>query len=63
MTVKDVLDARKRLLRARVDQARARYDYLRDLVALRMRAGQLDLAAIREFNSWLQAPAAVEKNH
>jgi outer membrane protein len=53
VTVIGVLDARRRLLRARADQAKARYDYLRDLVGLRLRAGRLGATDIAEFNGWL----------
>jgi outer membrane protein len=52
VTVLQVLDARRRLLRARSDQSRARYDYLRDLIALRIRAGILTEADVAEFNRW-----------
>lgn len=53
VTVIQVLDARRRLLRSRVDQAKARYDYLRDLIGLRMRAGALTESDVIEFNRWL----------
>lgn len=53
VTVIGLLDARRRLLRSRVDQAKARYDYLRDLVTLRLRAGRLGVADMEEFNQWL----------
>ncbi len=53
VTVIQVLDARRRLLRSRVDQAKARYDYLRDLIGLRMRAGGLSESDVIEFNRWL----------
>ena len=49
----DPLDARRRLLRSRVDQSKARYDYLRDLIGLKMRAGMLAEADVAEFNRWL----------
>lgn len=52
-TVINVLDARRRLLRARVDQSKARYDYLRDLIGLKTRAGLLSEADVAEFNRWL----------
>lgn len=52
VTLIQVLDARKRLLRARADQSRARYDYLRDLIALRIRAGTLTEADVADFNRW-----------
>ena len=52
VTVIQVLDARKRLLRARTDQSRSRYDYLRDLIALRIRTGVLTEAEVADFNRW-----------
>lgn len=52
-TVINVLDARRRLLRARVDQSKARYDYLRDLIGLTARSGKLSEAEVTEFNRWL----------
>jgi len=52
-TVINVLDARRRLLRSRVDQSRARYDYLRDLIGLSARAGKLTEAEVADFNRWL----------
>ncbi len=55
VTVIQVLDARRRLLRSRVDQAKARYDYLRDLIGLRMRAGVLSESDVIDFNRWLAA--------
>ncbi len=53
VTVIDVLDARRRLFKARLDLAKARYDFLRDLMGLRMRSGGLRVADIEEFNQWL----------
>jgi outer membrane protein len=53
VTVIDVLDARRRLFKARLDLAKARYDFLRDLMGLRMRSGGLRQADIEEFNQWL----------
>lgn len=53
VTVIQVLDARRRLLRARADQARARYDYLRDLIGLRLRAGTFTEQDVAGFNAWL----------
>jgi len=52
-TVINVLDARRRLLRARVDQSKARYDYLRDLIGLTASSGKLSEAEVTEFNRWL----------
>ncbi len=58
VTVIQVLDARRRLLRSRVEQAKARYDYLRDLIGLRMRAGTLSESDVIEFNRWLAPRSA-----
>lgn len=52
VTIMQVLDARKRLLRAQAEQSRARFDYLRDLIALRIRAGALTEADVADFNRW-----------
>lgn len=51
VTVIQVLDARRRLLRSRVDQAKARYDYLRDLIGLKLRTG-LSEDDVADFNRW-----------
>lgn len=51
VTVIQVLDARRRLLRSRVDQAKARYDYLRDLIGLKLRTG-LSEEDVADFNRW-----------
>lgn len=51
-TVIQVLDSRKRLLRARADQSRSRYVYLRDLIYLRIRAGVLTEADVADFYRW-----------
>ena len=53
--VTDVLDARRRLLRARSDQAQARYDHLRELAALRLRVRPVDGADINEWAGWFAA--------
>ena len=48
--VTDLLDARRRLLKARADQAKARYDFLRDIAALQIRAGELADAEIGDWD-------------
>lgn len=53
--ITDLLDARRRLLEARAEQAKARYDYLRDVVALRIRSGELSDADIDGWSSWFGA--------
>jgi outer membrane protein len=54
-TIVDVLEAKKNLLRARVEQAKARYEYLRAGVTLRLWAGSLARSDIEELNVWLRA--------
>ncbi len=49
-TVVDVLVAQQRLLKARSDQSKARYDYIRELTNLRMRAGALTMQDIAEMD-------------
>ncbi len=51
----DVLDARRRLLKARADQAKARYDYIRDVVALKIRSGDVSQADIALWDGWFAA--------
>lgn len=50
--ITDLLDARRRLLKARADQSKARYDYLRDAVALKIRAGELTNTEIALWSRW-----------
>lgn len=50
--ITDLLDARRRLLKARVDQAKARYEYLRDVVALKIRTGDVTEADIALWDGW-----------
>ena len=51
-TIVDVLNNRKLLFKARVDQLQARYDYNRNLIALRIWAGGLSIADIEEIDAW-----------
>lgn len=53
--ITDVLDARRRLLKARADQAKARYDYIRDVVALQIRSGEVGPADIARWDGWFAA--------
>jgi outer membrane protein len=50
----DVLDARRRLLKARADQAKARYDYVRDVVALKVRAGEVADTDLALWDGWFK---------
>ena len=51
-TIIDVLDTRRRLFKARVELLQARYDYIRNLIALRIWSGGLSIDNIVEIDSW-----------
>lgn len=53
--ITDVLDARRRLLEARAEQAKARYDYVRDAVALKIRTGELQSADVDLWDRWFDS--------
>jgi outer membrane protein len=50
--ITDLLDARRRLLEARADQSKARYDYVRDVAAMRIRNGALSEADVERWSGW-----------
>lgn len=52
-TIVHLLEAKKNLLKSRFAHARARYDYIRSLVALRVWGGTLSRTDLEELNSWL----------
>jgi outer membrane protein len=52
-TVVDVLTSRDALVRAELNHAQAKYDYLNGIVSLRLAAGTLDRSVIEQINSWL----------
>lgn len=52
-TIVALLEAKKNLLKSRFAYARARYDYIRSLVALRVWGGTLTRTDMEELNSWL----------
>lgn len=52
-TVVDLLDAQRRLFRARADRSAARHDFIRSLTALRLQAGVLSEAHLEELDGWL----------
>ena len=56
-TIVDSLVAKRRLLRARFDQSKARYDFIRDMSTLNVRAGTLTRADIEEIDRWMEHPA------
>ncbi|MFT5887426.1 MAG: outer membrane protein [Zhongshania sp.] len=60
----DVLDAQRRLYAAMRDHTNARYDYVIDVLKLKLNAGTLSPADIVDLNKWLQAADAVSlKDH
>ena len=52
-TVVEVLDAQRRVFRARADEAKARYDYLRALTLLHLHAGTLTPLHLEQLDGWL----------
>jgi outer membrane protein len=52
-TIVALLEAKKNLLKARFALARARYDYIRSVVALRVWGGTLTRVDLEELNRWL----------
>lgn len=52
-TIIALLEAKKNLLKSRFAHARARYDYIRSLVALRVWGGTLSRTDMEEINTWL----------
>ena len=55
----DVLDAQRRLYGAMRDYTNARYDYVIDVLKLKLNAGTLSPADIIALNKWLQLPEPV----
>jgi outer membrane protein len=56
-TAVDVLDARRNLVQAQTNYSRSRYDYMLNVLKLRLASGSLDKATLTEVNSWLTAAA------
>ena len=52
-TIVAVLESKKNLLKARFEQAQARYHYIRSLAALRLWAGNLTRQSLEDTNTWL----------
>ena len=58
-TAVDVLEARRSLAAAQTNYSRSRYDYMINVMRLRLASGTLDRATLEEINGWLtEAPAA-----
>ena len=54
-TIADALEAKRRLFKSRTQQAKARYDYIRSLVALRLQVGSIAQTDVEEINGWMAA--------
>jgi outer membrane protein len=52
-TAVDVLNARKTLVQAQTDYSGSRYDYILDIVNLKLASGNLDRTTLAEINMWL----------
>lgn len=52
-TTVDVLDARRRLFEAQTNYARSRYDYIVNVLRLKLAAGSLEQKDLEEVNGWL----------
>jgi len=57
-TIADALEAKRRLFKSRTQQAKARYDYIRSLVALRLQVGSIAQTDVEEINGWMAAASA-----
>ena len=55
-TAIDVLTSREQLVQAQTNYAQAKYGYLNNIIALRLAAGNLDRATIKQINTWLVEP-------
>jgi outer membrane protein len=53
--ITDLLDARRRLFKARAEGAKARYDYVREVVALRIRSGNLTEDDVALWDRWFDS--------
>ena len=57
-TAVDVLESRRNLVQAQTNYSRSRYDYILNVLRLRLAEGTLDAALLEEVNGWLsEAPA------
>lgn len=57
-TAVDVLEARRNLVQAQTNFSRSRYDYILNVLRLRLAEGTLDAALLEEVNGWLSAAPA-----
>ncbi len=59
-TTVDVLSVRRNLFRNKRDHAKARYNYILDLLRLKQAAGTLSVADVEEINRWLAGRGRTE---
>jgi outer membrane protein len=59
-TAIDVLSSRQLYVQAQTNYSQSKYDYLNNLIALRVAAGNLDRSSIAQINGWLVEPADTE---
>jgi outer membrane protein len=59
-TTVDVLDARRRLFDAQTNYARSRYDYILNLIELKVAAGTLARTDLDSINAWLRETASLQ---
>jgi outer membrane protein len=52
-TAVDVLNARRTLVQAQTDYSHSRYDYINDVINLRLASGALDRKTLEDINQWL----------
>jgi outer membrane protein len=57
-TAVDVLDARRTLVQAQTNYSRSRYDYILNVLRLKLAAGMLDRKSLEEVNGWLEKTSA-----
>ncbi|HSY08370.1 MAG TPA: TolC family outer membrane protein [Steroidobacteraceae bacterium] len=64
-TAVDVLNARRTLVQAQTDYSGSRYDYILDIVNLKLASGSLDRATLAEINQWLDetVPTSAAPSH
>jgi outer membrane protein len=60
-TAVDVLEGRRSLALAQTNYARSRYDYILNVLRLRLASGSLDRGVLEDVNGWLTPPAPPSK--
>jgi outer membrane protein len=60
-TIVEVLDSHKKLLKAITDYHKARYEYIRSLIRLRLHVGSLADFDLEEVSAWFKPKAEIER--